>query len=48
VDLSLDNRLTIIRKCLIERDVIAIAVRAEKLLMDVNKPGELRDSFAWA
>jgi hypothetical protein len=48
VDLSLDNRLTAIRKCLIERDVIDIAVRAEKLWMDVNKPGELRDSFARA
>jgi hypothetical protein len=48
VDLSLDKRLTAIRKCLIERDVIDIAVRPEKLLMDVNKPGELRDSFAWA
>jgi hypothetical protein len=48
VDLSLDKRLIAIRKCLIEHDVIDIAVRAEKLLMDVNKPGELRDSFAWA
>jgi hypothetical protein len=48
VDLSLDNRLTAIRKCLIERDVIDISVRAEKLWMDVNKPEELRDSFAWA
>jgi hypothetical protein len=36
------------RKCLSERDVIDITVRAEKLWMDVNKPGELRDSFAWA
>jgi hypothetical protein len=33
---------------LIGRDVIEITVRAEKLWMDVNKPGELRDSFAWA
>jgi hypothetical protein len=48
VDLSLDNRLTAIRKCLIKRDVIDITVRPEKLWMDVNKPGELRDSFAWA
>jgi hypothetical protein len=48
VDLSLDNRPTAIRKCLIERDVIDITVGAEKLWMDVNKPGELRDSFAWA
>jgi hypothetical protein len=48
VDLSLDNRLTAIRKCLIERDVIDITIRAEKLWMNVNKPGELRDSFAWA
>jgi len=48
VDLSLDNRLTAILKCLIERDVIDITVRAEKLWMDVNKPGELRDSFARA
>jgi hypothetical protein len=38
VDLSLDNRLAAIRKCLIERDVIGIAVQPEKLLMDVNKP----------
>jgi hypothetical protein len=48
VDLSLDNRLAATAKCLIERDVIGIAVRLEKLLMDVNKPGEWRDSFAWA
>jgi hypothetical protein len=48
VDLSLDNRLTVIRKCLIERGVIDITVRGEKLWMDVNKPGELQGSFAWA
>jgi hypothetical protein len=48
VDLSLDNRVAAVGKCLIERDVIGIATRPEKLLMDVNKPGELGDSFARA
>jgi len=48
VDLSLDKLTMTLRKCLCRVALLKLPNLPENLLMDVNNPGELADSFVWA